>query len=180
MTERSAVLFMTRAVDFPVPLRSCSVLSLSYKFFPQFPYLSFVIRRQAGSVCRSWLSKQIRRGIDFSKFLMMRREFCLVRLTTNGHPPSRGTTAWTVAAWLRIMRSSIRVAWTHRWLKSCSRKTSHLKSKRLPGEFSKFLIGILSVFPPENLFDCFLRRERHGTLRDRAAAYHHICHGPSV
>ena len=41
---------MARAADFAVPLGSCSMLSLSYEFFPQFPYLAFVTRRQAGSV----------------------------------------------------------------------------------------------------------------------------------
>ena len=50
MTARSIILFMARAVDFAVPLGSCSMLSLSYDFFPQFPYLAFVTRRQAGSV----------------------------------------------------------------------------------------------------------------------------------
>src|SRR4029077_14847640 len=51
-TVRSIILFMARLGDFPVPLTSCSELSLLHVLSPQFLYLAFVTRRQAGSVRR--------------------------------------------------------------------------------------------------------------------------------
>jgi hypothetical protein len=50
VTDRSVVLFMARAADFPVPLANGSVLSLLGELIPTVPYLSFVTRRQGGSV----------------------------------------------------------------------------------------------------------------------------------
>src|SRR5206468_8390269 len=50
-TVRSIILFMARAVDFALPLGSYTVLPLLDQCFsPHSLYLSFVTRRQAGSV----------------------------------------------------------------------------------------------------------------------------------
>jgi hypothetical protein len=77
----SAILFMARPVDFAVPLESCSVFSLSGEFIPTDRYLSFVTRRQAGSVA----SADSSRSYSVSELLMMRKEFSLVLITTNAH-----------------------------------------------------------------------------------------------
>ena len=45
---------MARLGDFPVLLTSCSELSLLHVLSPQFLYLAFVTRRQAGSVNHEW------------------------------------------------------------------------------------------------------------------------------
>jgi hypothetical protein len=92
MTARSIILFMARAVDFAVPLGSCSMLSLSYEFFSTIPLSSvrnspsswFRRRRDCGD--RTLHPYMVNR--DIVEVLMIRKEFCLVRLTrinTNRH-----------------------------------------------------------------------------------------------
>jgi hypothetical protein len=77
---------MARAVDFAVPLASHTLLPLLDRCFsPQFPYLSFVTRRQAGSLRRCRFIKQMRCGLAFNELPTIRKEFALVPPTTNGH-----------------------------------------------------------------------------------------------
>jgi hypothetical protein len=81
MTDHPANLFMARALDFAVPLGGCSPFSVSGEFFPTFPYLIFVTRRQAGSLRRYLIIKQLRySGVASIKLLTMRKEFRLVDL----------------------------------------------------------------------------------------------------
>ena len=77
---------MARAVDFAVPLASHTLLPLLDRCLSShFPYLSFVTRRQAGSLRRCLLIKQLRCPLAFSELLMIREEFRLIRITTNQH-----------------------------------------------------------------------------------------------
>ena len=77
---------MARAVDFAVPPASHTLLPLLDRcLFPQFSYLSFVTRRQAGSLRRCRFIKQMRCQLAFSELLIIREEFRLIRITTNQH-----------------------------------------------------------------------------------------------
>ncbi len=77
---------MARAVEFAVPLASHTLLSLLDRcLVPQLSYLSFVTRRQAGSLRRCRFIKQMRCQLAFSELLIIREEFRLIRITTNQH-----------------------------------------------------------------------------------------------
>ena len=70
---------MARVVDFAVHLTGYHLFPLpDQRFSPQFPYLSFVTRRQGGSLGRCLLIKQLRGRPTFSKLPIIRQELGLV------------------------------------------------------------------------------------------------------
>ena len=95
---------MVRAERFAVPFASHTLLSLLDRcLFPHFPYLSFVTRRQAGSLRRCRFIKQMRCQLAFSELLIIREEFRLIRITTNQHEQTliteRTTDATDITDW---------------------------------------------------------------------------------
>src|SRR5206468_4556922 len=87
LTIRCTILFCHGACGgFCSPTRESYVAPSSGSMpFSTFPYLFFVTRRQAASLRRCLLIKQLRCRLAFSELLMIREEFRLMQITTNQH-----------------------------------------------------------------------------------------------
>jgi hypothetical protein len=80
-SQSIALLFfsMTRVVDFAVQLTGYQLFPLpDQRISPQLPYLSFVTRRQGGSLGRCLLINQLRCPLAVSKLPFIRQELGLV------------------------------------------------------------------------------------------------------
>src|SRR5438552_6748966 len=86
LTIRCTILFCHGACGgFGSPTRESYIAPSSGSMpFLTLPYLSFVTQRQAGSLRRCLLIKQLRCPLAFSELLMIRKEFPL-RKTANKH-----------------------------------------------------------------------------------------------